>query len=576
MKFILFSILLLFVVSQELKYTDPTGESPTPEPIFNEKNTYKQYTSYTEINTEVESELITKLKNYIENKDSNVFADAVLTSERRLENQKLVIDSLVTENNIDNTCQNRRKEGTVADVYYFAPNLMAKLINLGDKVQFENTCFKQNIFSLIEKTDNEIHLELEASEPNSLLCSDYYLITTSRIHELQTVFKRGIHKIVLKNLSQNDFLEIKANGIRVLGFCQDVIQSLKSLYDTIKLYLGGITNPHVPDEMEKANVDFIKRYVGYDFQPRGEVGKTILNIDKKDIHTGDFVAIVRLDGLDELIMMGTGSSIGHTAVCIWIDNELYVVESQDGWYWPKHGIQRNKFDDWIQNAHAADFNVVIVPLKEEYRNKLNVDKVMEWFRTVEGLNYGYHNFLFGWVDTAKNFPKFIDYEIAMPLFSIVEKLAKTQFDLIIGEALNQRVETKGLSLQEVLVEGSKRNLSFEQIIMIPEIQGWKYSDGENFVCCAFCIGFYKAGGLFGDLTINSQEFSPKDVYQLSFFNANYDKPQICKDADPNTPFCQIIGHYRVVFSGVGTIEPYNNMNERCPSQYPEFIRPDGC
>lgn len=58
--------------------------------------------------------------------------------------------------------------------------------------------------------------------------------------------------------------------------------------------------------------------------------------------------VFRLDGLDEIIMYGTGSHVGHSVMAMWFpDGELYVVESQDGWYWPVHNIQKNKFDDWI-------------------------------------------------------------------------------------------------------------------------------------------------------------------------------------------------------------------------------------
>ena len=39
-------------------------------------------------------------------------------------------------------------------------------------------------------------------------------------------------------------------------------------------------------------------------------------------------------------MIGSGGRTGHTCVCSWMDGELYVLESQDAWYWPKHGIQK--------------------------------------------------------------------------------------------------------------------------------------------------------------------------------------------------------------------------------------------
>jgi hypothetical protein len=51
-------------------------------------------------------------------------------------------------------------------------------------------------------------------------------------------------------------------------------------------------------------------------------------------------------------------------MCLWIDGELYVVESQDGWYWPRRRIQKNKWKDWVQWAENAEFLVAILPLKE--------------------------------------------------------------------------------------------------------------------------------------------------------------------------------------------------------------------
>merc|ERR1712032_1393446 len=94
------------------------------------------------------------------------------------------------------------------------------------------------------------------------------------------------------------------------------------------------------------------------------------------------------------------------------DGELHVLESQDGWYWPKHGIQRNKWSQWKEWAHNADFHVAFLPLKEEYRKKFNEKKAIKWFEEkAEGLNYGYHNFLFSWIDTPdKNLPGLLQTE----------------------------------------------------------------------------------------------------------------------------------------------------------------------
>jgi len=44
------------------------------------------------------------------------------------------------------------------------------------------------------------------------------------------------------------------------------------------------------------------------------------------IKDGDAI-MMRLDGLDQIIMYGTGAYVGHNTVALRFDGELYIVES---------------------------------------------------------------------------------------------------------------------------------------------------------------------------------------------------------------------------------------------------------
>jgi hypothetical protein len=128
-----------------------------------------------------------------------------------------------------------------------------------------------------------------------------------------------------------------------------------------------------------------------------------------------------------------------------VDGEIVVLESQDGWYWPKHGIQRNTWAQWKKWAKNAGFNVAVLPLSAESRANFDVKKAEAWFKTMEGFPYGYHNFVFGWVDTPRdNFPPLLDPEFAVIAFSILEHIIPKQIIQFLGEALNQRLQTKDL------------------------------------------------------------------------------------------------------------------------------------
>ena len=76
---------------------------------------------------------------------------------------------------------------------------------------------------------------------------------------------------------------------------------------------------------------------------------------------------LRLDGKDQLIQYFTGSRIGAAAMAMWIDNELYVLSSQEGLYWPTHGVQKTPYDQWIQMAENAGYSVALLPLSENNR-----------------------------------------------------------------------------------------------------------------------------------------------------------------------------------------------------------------
>lgn len=92
----------------------------------------------------------------------------------------------------------------------------------------------------------------------------------------------------------------------------------------------------LPEAIAKDNVNFIRDYMGVDMKPR-EI--TDVDIDEDLVHSGDFVGILRLDGLDPIIAWGMGSVTGHTTVAHRIDGVLHICESQaKGVYWDINGI----------------------------------------------------------------------------------------------------------------------------------------------------------------------------------------------------------------------------------------------
>jgi hypothetical protein len=303
------------------------------------------------------------------------------------------------------------------------------------------------------------------------------------------------------------------------------------VFNTLKLFIGGLgLNPkypiigsHVPEYMQQANRHFINEVFGWELEER-EIQE--VELDESLVHDGDFFAITRLDGLDEIIMWGTGSHIGHSTMALWIDGELHIVESQDAWYWPKKHIQRNTYQQWLQWAKNCDFNVIVLPLKDEYREKFNNTAAVEFFESIEGMPYGYHNFMFGWIDTQyDNLPPALPKEFLYIGLHLMYELLPSVIDSFFLEAMNQRLGTEKLTFREVVKETSKRGKTLAELMAEPEIDGWMYSDGYSYVCSSFLIAMYKAAGLFPGIEIQGVEFGPKDVYQLNIFNSTPALPE---------------------------------------------------
>lgn len=81
---------------------------------------------------------------------------------------------------------------------------------------------------------------------------------------------------------------------------------MKDLIYTLGLFMGGFgKNPHIPifgskptSWQYKLNKEFIKRATGDEFKPR--VNK-VSDLSDDEVHSGDFLAIDRFDGLDQII-----------------------------------------------------------------------------------------------------------------------------------------------------------------------------------------------------------------------------------------------------------------------------------
>jgi len=296
-------------------------------------------------------------------------------------------------------------------------------------------------------------------------------------------------------------------------------------------------------------------------------------LDETLIKSGDYFAIMNFEVMDVLIRLGTGGQTGHTAVALWIDGQLFICESKgkgtQNWP-PPYGVISTPYRQWMQQAVQADYQIAFLQLRDEYRALFDEQKAINWFNSVQGTPYGYHNFIFGWIDTeSDNYPPPLQPQNLLVAFLLVNDLYKPLADKMYNEALNFRLSTSGLDLHQILQVADSKNITFWELMTVPEQDNWKYSDGYSMVCDVFVLRMYEEAGIFGDLDMEMTEFSPKDGYQIRLFVDDISqRPAECHD-DP-FPYCQLMGDLNLYLPGFNMIQPYTNMNQKCGGYLPYY------
>ncbi|EGD78627.1 hypothetical protein PTSG_01605 [Salpingoeca rosetta] len=165
------------------------------------------------------------------------------------------------------------------------------------------------------------------------------------------------------------------------------------------------------------------------------------------------------------------------------------------------------------------------------------------------------------------------------LIGLVEKVDADIAAMMWTMALNKRLGTANLTVAEVYDTAASRNISFTTLFAMPEQDSWQYVDGYSMVCDVLVCETWKAAGLMGALTdkIQCTEFTNWDAYTLNIFDSTTPRPAACKAADPDLPFCQILGKYRMDLPFYNSRPMVPHMAERCPrGPPPHFPKPSGC
>jgi len=319
-------------------------------------------------------------------------------------------------------------------------------------------------------------------------------------------------------------------------------------------------------------------------------------LDASLIQNGDFLGVIRMDGLDPMLAWAMGSVTGHTTIALRDPNGvLHVCESTiASAYWPTDNIQCTEYTLWLSQAKAAGYQVTHAPLSSDNAKKFNQTAAWDYVQTVLGYSYGFYNQFWGWIDTeVHNYPCLppdwktcLSWEEVEVITGLVEKVSWDLADQFFLQSLNKRIGTFNLSIADIYQTGAKQGFNTTALYTMVELDTYQYNTtrngqpavGPSMVCCVFVCEVWKHSGLYDSInqTVNCAEATNWDDYALHLFNDNYTKPPQCVTADPNSPTCQLEGAYTLVFDAYNTKQPVAHMGENCPSQNPDYQRPPNC
>ncbi|KAK4258312.1 hypothetical protein QN277_007771 [Acacia crassicarpa] len=466
------------------------------------------------------------------------------------------------------------------------PTFVGVASSPNDSMEWKGACFYNNTawLEFHNKTGSQFGggtLHLKVSNAHSWTCMDIYVFATPYRVTWDYYFLSREHTLDFKEWEgKAEYEYVKRKGVSIFLMKAGMLGTLQALWEIFPLFTNTGWG-------ENSNIGFLKKHMGASFEVRPQPWVT--NISADDIHSGDFLAISKIRGrwgaFETLEKWVSGAYAGHTAVCLRdSDGKLWVGESGHENEEGEDIIAVLPWDEWWNfelNEDSSNPHIVLLPLHPDIRAKFNETAAWEYARSMVGQPYGYHNMIFSWIDTlSANYPPPLDAHVVASFMTVWNHLQPEYASNMWNEALNKRLGTKELTLPEILVEVEKRRSSFDELLTIPEQDGWLYSDGRSASCVAFVLQMYKAAGLFEPIASSVQvtEFTIKDAYMLNFFEKNSSRlPKWCNDGDTvKLPYCQIKGKYRMELPGYNTMQPYSHMNERCPSLPPEYSRSKNC
>ncbi|KAL0244756.1 hypothetical protein GEMRC1_008838 [Eukaryota sp. GEM-RC1] len=407
-------------------------------------------------------------------------------------------------------------------------------------------------------------------------CSESYALIFPRALRFRIIRSSGVNTWNLI-LSPSRYDLVVRNELLLFYIHQSFKQWMPELINTLNLFWGSNTVEH--------NQEFMKRNFDVEFLPRPPAPPNRGDEVKKLIKPGDILLQYSLAAGSSVIAYGTGGMVSHMCIAVEINGELYITESTDSdpfseelWGYDnvtevRRGFVALPFDEWWRVEHGTKRGMtVLLPLKDEVRDRFDNERAVTWVSRHLGTHYGLRNFLYSWIDSYESFPGTWSWAFMQMLLQIGDVFAPSIVREIAVRGIAKRLGNEELnSMRQVLREiRSRRALNLGDVMSIPEQNDWTYEEGlPELMCSGYVIKVLQEAGVFDEEVSSSLvpgEFTPLDVCQLGIYREEWvGKPEWCGCGSRGA--CQILGGFEYDFEKLpyfNSIKPYPFMNLFCP------------
>lgn len=229
-------------------------------------------------------------------------------------------------------CLNRMGNLQPGQELTWFPVFIAELNNANPSSVYTSSCFGTfNMdFALLSETQFQVTVTL--GNKKGLTCHDTLLFANTEAWHAETFYFNGSHVLTFDMPGLIEQQDVGFTGINVFMSCYGIEKETESILRMMEMMIDVNRQSYeIPDYMANTDRQFLLESMGYDLPPRPI---NFVDIDENMVKSGDFFGVTRLDGLNPLIMYGTGSHIGHCTTALRFDDGLYIVESQGAAFWP--------------------------------------------------------------------------------------------------------------------------------------------------------------------------------------------------------------------------------------------------